>query len=537
MKLYRTAALLVLAATASALAQTPTSTGFSYQGRLTGTTVGPAATVDLRFRLYDAASGGNQIGVTLCNEDITVTEGVFGTMLDFGPQFNGQTRYLEIEVRSDASLTCADGTGFDVMQPRQLITATPYALYALSGTPGTPGATGPQGPAGSVGPAGLLGPQGSAGINGVIGPIGPQGLLGPAGPQGTTGASPFTESAGTASYLGRLGVGTANATQTLDVNGRMTVRSGVIQNGLTPLTTTSDLGLYSQIGGRWMRMVTTGAPFAWFNDGGSGGTAAMTLTDAGRLSIGLDNGPGGLSVATTMATNNYSTMPQGVHMGKVPGFPNSTDLVITGGTGADGGSGLYFSTPTGWRGMSYTRSNDTIAMNANAYFLPNGNVGIGTSTPVARLDVNGRTRTRELEIIGGADIVEGFTTDGEKVEPGTLMSIDPDRPGFVYSSRTQYDTKVAGVVSGAGGVNAGIKLGHQGVLDGDTLIAMTGRVYVKCTAAGGKIRAGDLLTTSDLRGHAMKAVDRDRRPGAVIGKAMSNLDAGTGLVLVLVNLQ
>jgi hypothetical protein len=35
----------------------------------------------------------------------------------------------------------------------------------------------------------------------------------------------------------------------------------------------------------------------------------------------------------------------------------------------------------------------------------------------------------------------------------------------------------------------------------------------------------------------MKATDPDRSHGAIIGKAMTRLDSGTGLVLVLVNLQ
>jgi len=48
---------------------------------------------------------------------------------------------------------------------------------------------------------------------------------------------------------------------------------------------------------------------------------------------------------------------------------------------------------------------------------------------------------------------------------------------------------------------------------------------------------GDLLTTSDTPGHAMRATDRTRAYGATIGKAMSSLKDGRGLVLVLVSLQ
>jgi hypothetical protein len=144
---------------------------------------------------------------------------------------------------------------------------------------------------------------------------------------------------------------------------------------------------------------------------------------------------------------------------------------------------------------------------------------------------------KSLEIRGGADIVEHFESSCGEPEPGTVVVIDPDHPGQLACSFERYDTKVAGVVSGAGGVNPGICLGQDGVLDGDLPVTMTGRVYVKGSAENGAIRPGDRLTTATLAGHAMKVTDSARADGAVIGKAMSALDEGTGLVLVLVNLQ
>jgi hypothetical protein len=162
------------------------------------------------------------------------------------------------------------------------------------------------------------------------------------------------------------------------------------------------------------------------------------------------------------------------------------------------------------------------------------NTGGGTA-----LFVDGLADVRSLRIIGGADIVEGFDacSDAENPEPGTVLVIDEARAGELTTSCKPYDCKVAGVVSGANGISHGMKLGQDGALDGETLVAMTGRVYVKCSTENGAIRPGDLLTTSTTSGHAMRATDRGLANGAVIGKAMSSLDARTGLVLVLVNLQ
>jgi len=149
----------------------------------------------------------------------------------------------------------------------------------------------------------------------------------------------------------------------------------------------------------------------------------------------------------------------------------------------------------------------------------------------------GRAVANAVQINGGGDIVEGFNSPEGALEPGTVVSIDPENPGQLKTSSVAYDAKVAGVVSGAGGVNHGLQLGQDGVLDGENLIALTGRVYVKCTDENGPIQAGDLLTTAGTRGHAMRADDPLRSFGSVIGKAMTTLDSETGLVLVLVNLQ
>jgi hypothetical protein len=60
---------------------------------------------------------------------------------------------------------------------------------------------------------------------------------------------------------------------------------------------------------------------------------------------------------------------------------------------------------------------------------------------------------------------------------------------------------------------------------------------VKVDASYGAIQAGDLLTTSPNPGYAMKVTDKAEASGAIIGKALGNLDSGTGTVPVMVTLK
>src|SRR5262249_28040798 len=148
--------------------------------------------------------------------------------------------------------------------------------------------------------------------------------------------------------------------------------------------------------------------------------------------------------------------------------------------------------------------------------------------------------TSVLQITGGSDLSEQFDVEapGGKPQPGMVVCIDPEKPGQLVVSAKAYDRTVAGIVSGAGGVNPGMLMGHHGtVADGKHPVALTGRVYCLADATDGPIQPGDLLTTSATPGHAMKVSDPPRAQGAILGKAMGSLQDGKGLVLVLVTLQ
>jgi len=223
----------------------------------------------------------------------------------------------------------------------------------------------------------------------------------------------------------------------------------------------------------------------------------------------------------------------------------SSAAVVTAMTNGTGVAGYFENTNTIRAGFNSAIHAKTAAATGYAgYFEGRGyfstRLGIGTDTPGHALDVVGRIRTSELEITAGADLSESFDIDGDKqkIEPGMVVSIDAKRPGKLAISTCAYDRKVAGIVSGAGGVATGMMMKHDGTLaSGEHPVALTGRVYCLVDAGRGAVEPGDLLTTSDTPGHAMIVSDHSRAHGAIIGKAMTPLTEGRGLVLVLVNLQ
>jgi len=133
----------------------------------------------------------------------------------------------------------------------------------------------------------------------------------------------------------------------------------------------------------------------------------------------------------------------------------------------------------------------------------------------------------------GNDFAESFLMGEENIDPGTVVVISDE--DTVLPSRSPYDTRVAGVVSGAGHFKPGVILAERAAKR--CPLALAGRTYCKVDAGYAPIAVGDLLTSSATPGHAMKATDPRRALGTVIGKALRALDSGRGMVPILVVLQ
>jgi hypothetical protein len=246
----------------------------------------------------------------------------------------------------------------------------------------------------------------------------------------------------------------------------------------------------------------------------------MLLAPNGNVGIGSSQPVGKLEVAAQDALRMIGYQPFLTFYDSSAGYAAGRIQSVGGGLGQFTDAYLKGSDPVGY-----------------VLLHPNGNVGIGTATPQAKLDVNGATRTKVLTITGGADLAEPFKMSQPTIAKGSVVVIDEENPGQLKISSQAYDTRVAGIVSGANGIHPGISISQEGVNDGGQDVALTGRVYVLADASGGEIKPGDLLTSSRVPGHAMKVTDPVRAQGATLGKAMSGLKNGRGQVLVLVTLQ
>ena len=283
----------------------------------------------------------------------------------------------------------------------------------------------------------------------------------------------------------------------------------------------------------------------------SRGVYGSSSGDHGRGVKGDCGGTSGIGVYGYASNNGNVTNYGGYFHARGEDARAVYGIADNSGTGANNYGGYFRAEGNQGRGVygltygdySYGVYGVSYGPDGSGGYFYGSNIGLTARGGAWAAEFQGNIRLRNpttlatiMELGEGLDYAEGFdVSDDTKTDPGSVLIIDPDNPGKLTLSKTAYDTKVAGIVAGANGLGSGVRLGADQF---DKDVALAGRVFCKVDATDAAVRAGDLLTTANLPGYAMKAVDAGQSQGAILGKAMQDLNKGEkGKILVLVTLQ
>ena len=206
----------------------------------------------------------------------------------------------------------------------------------------------------------------------------------------------------------------------------------------------------------------------------------------------------------------------------------------------------------GYAGLNFQTASGQMVMRAD-----NGNVGIGTTSPGAKLEINGSLKLTQgtsasmtyadgsVQNVAwngttyGQDYAESINVFGDRstYEPGDVIAIDPSYPGRFLKSVTPYSRLVAGVFSTQPGLLGRRSNANRNNRADEVPMAMMGIVPTKVTTENGSIEPGDLLVSSSVPGYAMKGTDKELLTGSVLGKALAPLKSGSGIIQALITLE
>ena len=334
------------------------TTEFTYQGSLSiGSPPAPTTgTYDFEFRLFSVDTGGSAIS-TLQRLNISVSNGSFSAKLDFGAQFPGAVRYLEIGVRG------AGGGSFITLSPRQQMSNTPYSVRSLNA------ATADSIPVGGL-------PAGSGNY-----------IQNTSTPQASSNFS----ISGNGAVGGMFGIGTTTPQQRLSVSDGMNIDQNNLNSGT--LTNTMRFGPGNSGEAIGSKRTTGGNIFG----------LDFYIASSNRMSITVD---GNVGIGTANPSSKLHVFGNGV-------------LRINADSDSNAGFGLSLNNQLKWSVATVNPGHFQIfnqSLVSNALWIDNAtnNVGIGSTSPAATLEVNGYTKLgsdapsiRVKKLIGTTAATEG----------------------------------------------------------------------------------------------------------------------------------
>jgi hypothetical protein len=240
------------------------------------------------------------------------------------------------------------------------------------------------------------------------------------------------------------------------------------------------------------------------------------------------------SATSSGATANYGGYFAAVGTGGAYGVYSSAG----GGSGTNYGVYGIVSSAAGWGGY-FTGGN---GFYASRFSIADATSGIAYNTIGA--PAAGHTGGGEIEDASDLFIADDLEVDGEswfdgghtdlaemvaysgEGEAGDVIVIDDQNDNSAKLATKPYDKSVLGIISTKPSliITGGIEEGK--------LLAVAGRVPTKVTNINGTIHRGDLLTTSSVSGHAMKATDS----GPIVGKALGECSENSCLIWVFLNI-
>jgi hypothetical protein len=381
--------LSLLSTLNSQLSASPLGTAFTYQGRLTANGGDYTGNAEFQPTLWNALSGGAQVAINSPAAVVVgVTNGLFVLPLDFGANFAGEARWLEIGVRTNG------GDAFTMLSPRQPLTPAPHALYAVN--------------------AQLLNGQAN---------------------------SAFAPASGSTAYVAKSG-DTMTGTLNLPANGLVAGGNQLVLSGGNVGIGTTTPSYQLSLGG-----ATISTKFALWEGAGTvmglgvapqqfqlhlpdpynrfafldtpGGNELMTIKGNGNVGIGFNAPAAKLDVAGNVRASTYYNFS-----GNAPVPTTAAGALFEQENVGPTVSGLSFEVRTGNPG--YWEFGPRLRIDSS------GNVGIGTTSPGAKLNVNGRLK------LSGSDAIPFYVRVNDAGMAAYLQQMDTSTYAWWVTDEASY---------------------------------------------------------------------------------------------------